>query len=119
MPFEIDSSCPVQQRHYPQVIDRANSPRHHRSDNRTGGKGVKAGTRNRWSERNGALMLAGLAGTLSIALGIAGVLVDQMETFPGTNATAGEITGFVQANTATLVVAMLLNSVAVSLWLAF
>lgn len=80
---------------------------------------MKAGAPNRWSERNSALMLAGLAGTLSIALGIAGVLVDQMETFPGTNATAGEIASFVQANRTALVVAMLLNSVAVSLWLAF
>lgn len=64
-------------------------------------------------------MLAGLAGTLSIALGIAGVLIDQMQTFPGTNSTSGEIASFVQANRTALVIAMLINSAAVTLWLVF
>lgn len=64
-------------------------------------------------------MLAGFAGALSVALGVAGVIVDRMETFPGTGATPGEIAAFVEAHRTELLVAMLLNTVAVSLWLVF
>jgi hypothetical protein len=37
-----------------------------------------------------ATKLAGLAGVLSIALGIVGGIVDQMWTFPGTGAAVAE-----------------------------
>jgi hypothetical protein len=63
--------------------------------------------------------LAGLAGVLSIPLGIAGVIVDQMWTFPGTGETAGEIAGFVGAHRSALLVAMVLSTAAVGLWLIF
>jgi hypothetical protein len=63
--------------------------------------------------------LAGLAGVLSIALGVAGLLVDQMWTFPGTGATAGEIAGFVGAHRSALLAAMILSTAAVGLWLVF
>jgi hypothetical protein len=66
-----------------------------------------------------AIKLAGLAGVLSIALGIAGSIIDQMRTFPGTGATAGEITGFVGAHRPALLLAMLLSTAAVGLWLLF
>jgi hypothetical protein len=41
--------------------------------------------------------LIGIAGLTSIALGVAGAIVDQMWTFPETGATAGEIAGYVDA----------------------
>ena len=66
-----------------------------------------------------AVKLAGLAGVLSIALGIAAVPVDQMWTFPGTGATAAEITGFIDAHRSALLIAMVLNTIAVGLWLVF
>jgi hypothetical protein len=66
-----------------------------------------------------AIKLAGLAGLLSIALGIAGVIVDQMWTFPGTGASAGEIAGFVHAHRSALLAAMVLTTAAVGLWLPF
>jgi hypothetical protein len=66
-----------------------------------------------------AIKLAGLAGVLSIALGIAGSIVDQMRTFPGTGATAGEVAGFVGAHRPALLLAMLLSTAAVGLWLLF
>ncbi len=65
------------------------------------------------------LELAGLAGVLSIALGIAGSIVDEMRTFPGTGATAGEIAAFVGAHRPALLIAMLLSTAAVGLWLLF
>ena len=49
-----------------------------------------------------AIKLAGLAGVVSIALGIAGAIVDQMWTFPGTGATVGEIASFVGAHRSAL-----------------
>jgi hypothetical protein len=64
-----------------------------------------------------AIRLAGLAGLLSIALGIAGLAVDQMWTFPGTGSTAGEILRFVEQHRSALLVAMVLNATAVGLWL--
>jgi hypothetical protein len=66
-----------------------------------------------------AIKLAGLAGVLSIALGIAGSIVDEMRTFPGTGATAGELAGYVDAHRSALLVAMVLSTAAVGLWLAF
>jgi hypothetical protein len=66
-----------------------------------------------------AIKLAGHAGGLSIALGIAVGAVDQMWTFPGTGATAGEIAAFVAAHRSALLLAMVLNTTAVGLWLVF
>ena len=66
-----------------------------------------------------AIKLAGLAGVVSIALGIAGAIVDEMETFPPTGASAGEIAGYVGTHRSALLVAMVLSTVAVGLWLAF
>lgn len=66
-----------------------------------------------------AINLAGLAGVVSIALGTVGAIVDQMWTFPGTGATAGEIAGFVGTHRSALLVAMVLTTTAVGLWLLF
>jgi hypothetical protein len=55
----------------------------------------------------------------SIALGVAGVIVDQMWTIPGTDATAGEIAGFVDAHRSALLVAVILTAAGVALWLLF
>jgi hypothetical protein len=71
------------------------------------------------STTNKAIKLAGLAGLVSIALGIAGAIVDEMQTFPGTGASAGEIAGYVDAHRSALLVAMVLSTAAVGLWLAF
>ena len=76
-------------------------------------------TRDGRSNRRNLLRLAGFAGILSVGLGIAGIVVDEMETFPGTGSTAGEIASFVQAHRPELLIAMLLNTAAVSLWLVF
>jgi hypothetical protein len=81
-----------------------------------GGNRVTAKT---GDDRSNALRLAGTAGVLGIALGLAGVLIDQMETFPGTGSTARDIAEFVQAHRTALLVAMLLNTAALSLWLVF
>ncbi len=66
-----------------------------------------------------AIKLAGLAGLMSIALGIAGAIVDEMQTFPGTGASASEIAAYVNGHRSALLVAMLLSTIAVGLWLAF
>jgi hypothetical protein len=66
-----------------------------------------------------AIQLAGVAGMVSIALGIAGSIVDEMQTLPGTGASAGEIAGYVDAHRSALLVAMVLSTAAVALWLAF
>jgi hypothetical protein len=66
-----------------------------------------------------AIKLAGLAGLLGNVLGIIGVFVDQMWTFPPTGASAGEIAGFVHAHRSALLVAMILTTAAVGLWLLF
>jgi hypothetical protein len=65
------------------------------------------------------IRFAGHAGIFSIALGIAGGIIDEMWTFPGTGATAGQITGFASAHQSALLVAMVLNTTAVGLWLVF
>ena len=44
---------------------------------------------------NGAMRLAGVAGVVGNALGVVGSFVDEMQTFPGTGASAGEIAGYV------------------------
>jgi hypothetical protein len=63
--------------------------------------------------------LAGLAGLLSIALGIAGLAVDRMWDFPGSGATGNEIALFVQAHRTALLAAMFLTAITVVLWLVF
>jgi hypothetical protein len=63
--------------------------------------------------------LIGIAGLTSIALGIAGAIIDQMWTFPETGATAGEIAGYVDAHRSALLIAMILTTAAVWLWLLF
>lgn len=65
------------------------------------------------------IKLAGVAGLLSIALGIVALPVDQMWTFPGTSATASEVATFARENRPELFVAMTLNTIAVGLWLVF
>lgn len=71
------------------------------------------------SSTNSAIKLAGLAGMVSIALGIAGSIVDEMQTLPGTGASASEIAGFVGAHRSALIIAMILSTAAVWLWLIF
>ncbi len=66
-----------------------------------------------------AIKLAGHAGGVSIALGIVGAAVDEMWTFPGTGATADQIAAFVGAHRSALLLAMVLNTTAVGLWLVF
>jgi hypothetical protein len=76
---------------------------------------VSTDTRARYSD----IRLAGIAGLLSVPLGIAGVIVDQMWTFPATGATAGQIETFVGAHRSALLFAMILTTAAVGLWLVF
>ncbi len=63
--------------------------------------------------------LIAIVGLTSIALGIVGAIVDQMWTFPGTSATGGEIAGYVDAHRPALLLAMILSTAAVGLWLLF
>lgn len=65
------------------------------------------------------IRLAGLAGCASLVLGAAGVAVDRMWTFPGTGATSAEIATYAQSHRTALLVAMVLTTAAVALWLAF
>jgi hypothetical protein len=71
------------------------------------------------TSHHSALRLAGFAGLLSIVLGIVALPIDQMWTFPGTAATTGEVAGFVDAHRSALLVAMVLTTAAVGLWLVF
>jgi hypothetical protein len=66
-----------------------------------------------------AMKLAGHAGILSSALGVAGVIVDEMWVFPGTGATAGAIASVVDAHRSALLIALALSAIAVVLWLVF
>ena len=67
----------------------------------------------------GAVRLAGLAGVVSAALGIAGVIVDRMWTIPPTGASTGEIAGYVASHRSALLLALILTTAGVALWLAF
>jgi hypothetical protein len=69
--------------------------------------------------RSAATGLASIAGIASLALGVAALPIDQMWTFPGTTASATEILDFAEANRPALLVAMLLTTLAVALWLVF
>jgi hypothetical protein len=63
--------------------------------------------------------MAGLAGLAGISLGVIGFFVDQMWQFPATNSSTEEIVAFVREHRTPLLVAMLVNTAAVALWLAF
>ena len=52
-------------------------------------------------------------------LGIAGSIIDEMRTFPGTGASPSQIAGYVDVHRSALLVAMILSTIAVGLWLAF
>ena len=73
----------------------------------------------KFSTERQAIEIAGFAGILSLALGLAGVIVGRMWAFPGTGATAGEIAGFVDAHRSALLIDMVLTTIAVWLWLIF
>lgn len=81
---------------------------------------TETGERAAGSTKHSPMKLAGLAGVLSIALVSAGGIVSQfLWQFPETGSTAAEITAFVHAHRPALLVAMLLFTAAVSLWLIF
>lgn len=65
------------------------------------------------------MALAGGAGLLGCALGVAGSLAVDILDAPGTNASTGEIARSIQEDRAALLVGMLLNTAAVSLWFVF
>jgi hypothetical protein len=65
------------------------------------------------------MRLSGLAGLVSLALGVAGVIVDEMWSIPGTGAGASEIAGFVDGHRSALLVAVILTAAGVALWLLF
>ena len=71
------------------------------------------------SQSRSSIKLAGIAGLLSIALGVTGLIVDQMWTFPGTGSTAAEIAAFGGTHRSALLAASVLNTLAVGLWLVF
>jgi hypothetical protein len=66
-----------------------------------------------------SLRLAGAAGLLGCALGVAGSLIVDIFDAPATTASAVEIVGSVEEDRTALLVGMLLSTVAVSLWLVF
>jgi hypothetical protein len=66
-----------------------------------------------------ATALAGYSGLLSVGLGIAAFLLDRMWSFPGTAASASEIAAYVTRHETALSAAMIMNALAVSLWLVF
>lgn len=65
------------------------------------------------------IRLTGLAGLASIPLGVAGVLIDRMWEFPQTTARSNQIASFVAAHRPALLVAMILSTATVGLWLVF
>jgi hypothetical protein len=79
---------------------------------------ITTGEQTRSDTRN-AVRFASHAGVASIAFGIAGYIVDQMWTFPGSGATATQIASFIGAHRSALLLAMVLNTTAVALWLLF
>jgi hypothetical protein len=66
-----------------------------------------------------SLRLAGAAGVLGSALGVAGSIVVDLLHAPATTASAAEIVKSVEGNRTALLVGMLLSTAAVSLWLVF
>jgi hypothetical protein len=71
------------------------------------------------STKHSAMKLAGAAGVLGVALGSVGSIVGQIFQFPATGSTAAEITAFVDVHRSALLVGMVLNTAAVSLWTVF
>jgi hypothetical protein len=71
------------------------------------------------SSTHSSYRIAAIAGIASIVLAVVGAFVDQMVEFPGTGASAGEIMAFLDAHRSALLVAMVLNATAVTLWLVF
>ena len=65
------------------------------------------------------MRFAGLAGLVSLAFGVAGVIIDEMWRIPGTGASAEEIAGFVDAHRSALLLAVILTAAGVALWLLF
>jgi len=64
--------------------------------------------------------LAGAAGVLGVALGAFGSAgVGHIMDLPGTHASAGEITHFMATDRGSALAAMLINTIAVTLWLVF
>jgi hypothetical protein len=63
--------------------------------------------------------LAGAAGLVGTALGVAGSLAVDILEAPGTTASAAEITASIDADRTALFVGMLLSTAAVSLWAVF
>jgi hypothetical protein len=68
---------------------------------------------------NASVRLAGAAGLLGCALGVAGSLVVDILDAPATTASAAEIVNSVEGDRTALLVGMLLSTAAVSLWLVF
>ena len=66
-----------------------------------------------------SLRLAGAAGLLGCALGVAGSLIVDIFDAPATTASAAEIVKSVEEDRTALLVGMLLSTAAVSLWLVF
>jgi hypothetical protein len=66
-----------------------------------------------------SLRLAGAAGLLGCALGVAGSIVVDLLDAPATTASAAEIVESVKGDRTALLVGMLLSTAAVSLWLVF
>jgi hypothetical protein len=63
--------------------------------------------------------LAGIAGVLGVALPVVGVFVLPIWQFPGTSASASELTSFALRHQSALPAAMVLNAGGVSLWMIF
>ena len=63
--------------------------------------------------------LAAAAGALGVLAGAAALVVDRMWRFPPTDTTAPALQDFVNAQRTELLVAMLLNTFAVTMWLVF
>jgi hypothetical protein len=66
-----------------------------------------------------SLRLAGAAGLLGCALGVAGSLLVDLFDAPATTASAAEIVNSVEGDRTALLVGMLLSTAAVSLWFVF
>lgn len=63
--------------------------------------------------------VAGYSGLLGVAAGAAGFLIDRMWEFPPTGTTGAELLAFASDRRTALLVAMLLNTLGVALWLVF
>jgi hypothetical protein len=71
------------------------------------------------SSEGSAMRLAGVAGLVGAAFGIAGSIAVDIFEVPGTTSTAAEIAASVQGDRPALLVGMLLSTAAVSLWVVF